>query len=71
MIKSHRDFLARSAVERRCIVQNTWCEACGEADVGTESPREYEENGRIYVEGICGRCGRTVRSEVIEKDASQ
>ena len=67
MMRSHRNFLARSAVERQCIVQNTWCDACGEADLGMESPQEYEEDGKIYVEGVCSRCRRTVRSEVIEK----
>jgi hypothetical protein len=37
------------------------------ADLGMQSPREYEENGRIYVEGNCTACGRVVTSEVSEK----
>jgi hypothetical protein len=51
------------------MLQNTWCDACGEADLGMNSPREYEEDGRVYVEGQCRKCGREGRSEVIEKSA--
>jgi hypothetical protein len=51
------------------MLQNTWCDTCGEADLGISSPREYEEKGRVYVEGQCRKCGQAVRSEVVEKDA--
>jgi hypothetical protein len=32
------------------------------------SPQEYEEDGLIYVEGKCSRCGRAVRTEITEKE---
>jgi len=68
-MRSHRNLLDRPHDERRWIVENTWCDACGEADLGMSAPQEYEEDGGIYVDGTCKRCGRMVRSEITEKDA--
>lgn len=61
--------MARSAQEREWMLQNTWCDACAEADLGMDAPREYGEDGRVYVEGLCRKCRRGVRSEVVERDA--
>jgi len=69
MARTERDFAERSAQERDWMLQNTWCDACGEADLGMDAPREYEEDGRVYVEGKCRKCRRRVRSEVVERDA--
>lgn len=70
MARTKRNFAVRSAREREWILQNTWCDGCAEADLGMDAPREYEENGRVYVEGQCRKCRRRVRSEVVERDAS-
>jgi len=51
------------------MLQNTWCDTCAEADLGMDAPREYEEDGRVYVEGQCRKCRRGVRSEIVERDA--
>jgi len=51
------------------MLQNTWCDACAEADLGMDAAHEYEEDGRVYVEGRCRKCRRTVCSEVVERDA--
>jgi hypothetical protein len=67
-MRSHRNFLDRPEYERRWIVDNTWCETCGKADLGIGSPQEYEEDHRIFVEGTCNECGRIVRSEIVNKD---
>ena len=70
MSKIPLNFLARSDNERQWIMENTWCDECGEADLGMDSPQEYKDRGKIYVEGNCLRCGGVVRSEICEKDSS-
>lgn len=70
MSGNQRDFAARSAEEREWMLNNTWCGACGKADLGMSSPQEYDEDGRVYVEGRCRKCGQAVRSEITEKGAS-
>jgi hypothetical protein len=51
--------------------ENTWCDVCGEADLGMINPVEYGEGDRVYVGGSCRRCGAEVRSEVVEKIAGR
>lgn len=70
MSRNQRDFSARSAEEREWMLNNTWCDACGEADLGMSSPQEYDEDGHVYVEGHCRKCGQAVRSEITEKGTS-
>jgi hypothetical protein len=70
MRRSERNFLAREGVEQKWILENTWCDTCSKADLGMTSPQEYEEDGRIYVEGNCRICGRQVRSEITEMGTS-
>ena len=62
-----RDFLARAEVERNFFLRDTWCNICNEADLGMNTPSEYEENGHVFVEGRCNKCGAPVTSEVIER----
>ena len=68
-MRDDRPFLNRPEFERQHLLEHTWCDACEKPDLGMHSPREYEENGLVYVEGLCNRCGQTVRSEIIEQDA--
>lgn len=70
MTRIVRNFSARPTSEQEWMLENTWCDSCREADVGMDSPQEYEEQGKIYVEGSCRRCGARVRSEVNEVDNS-
>jgi hypothetical protein len=65
-----RDFYARSASEQRWFTQNTWCEACHEADLGLNNPVEYEEVGVVYVSGNCRKCDGAVTSVVSEVNES-
>ena len=67
MSRVDRDFHARPPEEQEWIIQNSWCDACGKADLGIENPQEYSENGRIYVEGLCRGCSDRVCSEVVVK----
>lgn len=69
MSRTEPDFGARSPFEREWMLENTWCDACGEADMGMKSPQEYAENGRMHMEGLCRKCGQPVRSEITDKDA--
>jgi len=69
MNRTERDFAARPPEDLEWMMQNTWCDACAEADLGMDAPREYEEGGHIYVEGKCRRCREVVRSEVVDRDS--
>lgn len=69
MKRIDRDFQARPEAERQGLLEDTWCDRCDKADLGMDSPQEYEEGGRIYVSGNCRVCGDEVRSEVIEEEA--
>lgn len=69
MARVERNFATRPPEEQASMLRNTWCGACGEADLGLRSPREYEECGRVYVEGQCKKCGQHIRSEILENDA--
>ena len=71
MSRIERDFFRRTADEQTWMLQNTWCDECAEADIGMSSPREYNEDGTIYVEGQCNRCKRTIRSSVYEGGVSK
>jgi hypothetical protein len=68
-----RDFNARPYTDQKWLLENTWCSACGAADLGMRDPSEYEEDGAIYVEGCCLRCGSAVRSsiEVVERNSQE
>ncbi len=61
-----RDFFTRSPIDQQSICENAWCEACGEADVGLDNPVEYEIHGRIFVDGVCTRCGGNITTELKE-----
>ncbi len=62
-----KDFPVRDEVEREFALDSTWCGACGAADLGMTDPYEYEDDGRVYVEGRCRACGGVVRNELVEK----
>ena len=62
-----RNFQSRSQIEQNWMLDNTWCNNCNEAGIGMKNPVEYEENGIIFVEGQCLRCGKIVRSEITDK----
>jgi hypothetical protein len=50
-------------------VQITWCDSCFKSNLGMLNPIEYEEDGKLYLEGVCSRCGSQVVSEIIDKDS--
>lgn len=63
-----RDFHQRDLEEQQAFLDNTWCNACQALDLGMTEPREYELNGRVYIEGQCVQCGATVRTELADED---
>lgn len=62
-----RNFFVRDANERGFICENSWCNSCGEADIGLIDPVEYEEAGQILVEGACVRCGGRIFNTINEE----
>ena len=67
-MRTARDFAARTPEDQNELVRNTWCDPCQEADLGMLAPVEFEEDGAIYVEGRCARCGSSVITEVVDVD---
>src|SRR5689334_12744530 len=59
-----RSFLMTSGDGRHWLVEETWCEDCGEADLGIDEPVESEERGARRISGRCAACGAAVRREV-------
>ena len=39
-----------------------------EADLGMKDPKEYEQDGVIFVEGACVKCGEPVCTEIADDD---
>jgi hypothetical protein len=68
MPRTPKDFSKRDAVEQKAILEDTWCNACKEADLGMVHPVEFEENGQVTVEGLCARCGGQIRTTVIVEE---
>lgn len=64
-----RDFGARPQDEQDSFTQITWCDSCLKSNLGLFNPVEYEEDGKLYLEGICSRCQSQVVSEIIDKDS--
>jgi hypothetical protein len=69
MTRKPRNLEARDHFEQEWLIENTWCEYCEAADLGIDKPFEYEEDGHVFIEGICRRCGRTVKSEIVVTDS--
>ena len=69
MDRRDRDFTARPQPEQEWLLQETWCDSCQAADLGMVEPHEYEEDGSVYVEGLCRNCRSVVRAEVMEWEA--
>ncbi|MDH2434916.1 hypothetical protein WH50_11255 [Pokkaliibacter plantistimulans] len=63
-----RDFYARDAEEQQAFLTQTWCNNCLEVDLGMTDPVEYEENGIVFVEGHCARCGTVVVTEIDDSE---
>ena len=66
-MKTLRDFSTRPLLEQKMLTEDSWCDACGEADLGMRDPTEFDENGAIVIEGFCRRCGGPIRGHVIDR----
>lgn len=68
MNRKNRDFYKRPTVEQELLTEGTWCNFCNEADLGLDQPIEYEQDGKIYIEGNCKKCGHRLTTEIITKN---
>ncbi len=66
MTRKLRNFYDRSPSERDFLMNDTWCDYCQKADLGLDNPLEYEIDGKLFVEGVCKKCSKKVKTEVIE-----
>lgn len=64
----HRDFFSRDDEEQQAFLTQTWCDHCMEADLGMSDPIEYEQDGTVFVEGACKKCGQPVYTELTDED---
>lgn len=65
MTRKEHDYSLRSPFERSYFEEDTWCDICQAADLGLVDPHEFEEDGRVFIEGKCRKCGNRVVSEII------
>ena len=65
-MKKQREFLARSQAEQQMLTEDSWCDVCEEADLGMRDPKEFEEDGKIVIEGFCRKCGNPIRNHITE-----
>lgn len=68
MGRVERNFEEREPSLRQWFINNTWCDHCAKADLGLTCPSEYEEDGQIYIEGLCRQCGNRVVSLIEETE---
>ena len=61
-----RDFFARDEDEQKLFTEQTWCDACGQADLGMHTPIEYALGDSIFIEGQCNQCNSPVVTELSE-----
>ncbi len=66
MSREDRDFNLRPEEEQQAFLDQTWCNECMEVDLGMKNPKEYEENGRVFIEGECLKCGSAVVTEIVD-----
>lgn len=67
MTRVLREFSERTAWERQWLVENTWCDVCRLPDLGVAEPIEFEEDGRVFMEGYCCVCGGLVTAEIVDQ----
>ncbi|WP_396586635.1 hypothetical protein [Bermanella sp. R86510] len=68
MAMTERDFYQRSAEDQDAFLQQTWCNNCQQVDLGMTDPVEFEQDGTIFIQGKCKKCGETVTTEIADDD---
>ena len=68
MERIERDFYARDKDDQDAFLSQTWCNTCMEVDLGMKEPQEFEQNGGVYIEGKCAKCGDLVTTEIADDD---
>ncbi|MCT7358520.1 MAG: hypothetical protein COB09_08815 [Thalassobium sp.] len=66
MERTERDFYARDKEDQDAFLSQTWCNNCMEADLGMVEPVEFEQEGVIFIEGKCAKCGESVTTEIAD-----
>ena len=58
LTRKYRNPKSRDQFEQEWLIEKTWCEHCIAAELGINNPSECEENGHVFIEGICRCCGK-------------
>lgn len=61
-----RDFYARTPEDQEAFLTQTWCNSCLEMDLGMVEPVEFEQEGVIFIQGKCAKCGDVVTTEIAD-----
>lgn len=64
MSRNERNFKGRKLEEQKQLLEKARCDFCDKDNPGVAEPKEYEENGTIYLEGECSLCGLRVVSKI-------
>ena len=70
-MKKLLNFDSLSEIEKSLLLNDTWCNKCGQADLGITHPELYVENGSNYISGKCSTCGTKCISEIIESNINE
>ncbi len=71
MMKKPRNFSDRPDEEQQSLTHDSWCDTCNQPDLGLLEPKEFEEDGEIYVEGLCPKCGSVVKTYIVVIESDQ
>ena len=71
MPRKYLDFDAQNTTLKQELVSDTWCDKCGESDIGISSPVLFTENGREFVEGKCLICNTACKMEIIGEELNK
>jgi len=63
-----RDFNLRAEDDKNAFLEQTWCDACQEVNLGMIEPIEYEQNDTVFIEGKCAKCGGLIITELTDEE---
>jgi len=63
-IRLLRNFYYRPIDEQKEIIKNVRCEKCQQNNLNLENIIEFSVSDKIFVKGLCNKCGKEIISEI-------